>query len=105
MNTINTPQIPLPVGAVDVHEWRDDGDGEGLCRYFRGSSWVVEQTRIAIAGFQHRDGSVVRHIALAEQDVPEILTPAQARQLARALFTAADEAERMQAADDEEVTR
>jgi hypothetical protein len=89
-------QIPDPAGAVHIDKWRADDNGEGFFRYFAGSSWVVERTEqhadaaVVIGGLQHADGTVSRSIWCGAAQ----LTTSEARQLARALIAAADEAER-----------
>jgi hypothetical protein len=55
-----TPQtfanVPLPAGAVEVVDWRDDA------RYFKGSSWVIQRNyrhqdiHVYIDGLQRLDG-------------------------------------------------
>ena len=71
---------------------------EHASRYFQGSSWVVEcgdalnkDITVGLNGLQFANGHITRVIntALGEHDALDPLTPAQARELARALFEAA----------------
>lgn len=101
------PRLPLPAGATDVDpDWHDSGSN--FYRPFHGTSRCVElpdshvDAIVGIAGFQYSGGQVDRWVNV---DNAEALTPAQARQVARALIAAADEAEQMNDYDKIEVTR
>ena len=96
--------VPLPAGAVKVHEWDDRNEQVGAFRYFTGTSRVVDRDDrdddidVLIEGTQYPDGSVDRLIGIHSLDDGP-LTIGQARQLARALIAAADETEQMSGYD------
>ena len=97
---MDTTEIPLPAGAERVYDWHDVGtDDEG--RFFYGRGWVIERAAnqrddmfVDIRGVQRPTGEVRREIAAGPLHPDNPITPAQARQLARALMAAADEVDR-----------
>ncbi|MBZ4622562.1 hypothetical protein [Mycobacterium avium] len=58
---------------------------------------------VYVHGTQATDGTVTRHISVHQLHADNPVTAAQARQLARTLVAAADEAD-MMAADDDDVS-
>lgn len=94
--------VPVPAGAMMVDDWMGpaaDGSDDGV-RYFTGTPRIVEfdnkagGIEVTIAGTQYRDGRVDREIVI-DRDFDSALTIDQARQLADAFATAADEVEQM----------
>ena len=95
--TITIPDIPEPVGAIEVTAWKHDGGLDKACRKFWGrafelhsdaphiDSWALVQH----AGIQWADGRVKRWIAV---DTGR-LTPRDAREVARVLLAATVELE------------
>ncbi|OBH12090.1 hypothetical protein [Mycobacterium sp. E1747] len=97
--------FPQPADAVRIEEWViDPGGPDSAYRCFTGSSWVVGQperehdTTVVIVGTQHADRSTERGILVERLD--DELTIGQARELARALMAAADEAADMNGRDE-----
>lgn len=83
---------PLPIGAIDVGEWRFDG---GNARRFWGTEHVIvtkdgDDVRAEIAGFQYRDGRIDRFIVI---NGTLFLYASEARQAAAHLLAAAEEME------------
>lgn len=99
MTTITTA-LPEPAGAVSIDAWEDTAEPY---RYFTGSSWVVDVDRsehgsvtVVIDGVQEADGRTERHVCVhVLTGYEDLLTPQEARELARALIDAADEATKM----------
>ncbi|GAB4672267.1 hypothetical protein [Mycobacterium avium] len=94
------PYLPVPTGA-EWWEWADAGTPQAH-RNFHGTRRVIDRRddpynapdiEVYVRGWQHLDGSVDREIVGHELNSDEGLTVAHARQLARALIAAADEAE------------
>ena len=84
----NTPPPPAGATWVDV-DWQDGN------RFFTGAEVEVGalsgRLTVGIAGSQHRSGRTLTNVRVCGD--PPDLTPAQARQFARALMAAADRAE------------
>jgi hypothetical protein len=82
--------FPHPAGAVSIDPWRDDGDAV-IYRSFTGRSWVVEREHddifVHVDGLQYATGAVERWVGLNDH----VISPADARQLARLLIAAAEE--------------
>ncbi len=55
---------------------------------------TTHDVAIFTAGFQHGDGTITREICVNQLHAGIPITPAQARQIARALMAAADAIER-----------
>jgi hypothetical protein len=92
-----TPSLPgTPAGAVHIGTWQEAA--EGYLRRFCGRSWLIERphpnTDIALLliGTQYADGRVEHMVRITGLVNPDVLTIAEARQMARALFSACDEA-------------
>ena len=69
------PDVPLPNGAIRVHEWYDT-DTPNAARYFVGSQWVIEHgddldkdITVCIDGVQFAGGSISRVITTALGDI------------------------------------
>lgn len=97
--------LPQPADAVRIEAWDiDPDDPDSAYRCFSGSSWVIGQpdrehdTTVVIVGTQHTDRSTDRRILVERLD--DGLTISQARELARALMAAADEAADMNGRDE-----
>lgn len=58
---------------------------------------------VFVAGFQHADGSCARQIVVGQLHTDEPITASQARQVARALMSAADAVERWNEAEGEQL--
>jgi hypothetical protein len=94
--------VPEPAGAVNVDEWTVDRSGAPT-RWFWGRRRSVDvnvdnpvTVGVGIVGEQHADGASVRWIVVTAD---ELLDLPAARQLARALIAAADEADQHNTAD------
>lgn len=90
--------VAPPAGSVHVDDWHDVGR-ESCGRCFTGPSWIVERDKdadveVLINGIQHPSGRVERFITVTEGNYERLteLTSTDARQLARALIAAAEEA-------------
>jgi hypothetical protein len=88
--------LPAPAGATRVGDWEpaQRTGYPGPIRYFHGTRRTVEggyreDIEIQIEGIQHSDGRAGRAIRVS--GVRDVLSIADARQLARALMAAADE--------------
>lgn len=97
--------IPDPAGALTLYDWYVDTDEAGnpeLVRAFRGSHCEIDTPgrgpgcQVWVYGMQHGDGAIERGIWV---DNAEELSAATARQLARALISAADEIDRVSERD------
>ncbi|GBE65863.1 hypothetical protein MFM001_23250 [Mycobacterium sp. MFM001] len=93
--------VPLPAGAVKVWDWElphRTGWAEPS-RGFSGSCRVIEGERdtiqINVDGIQWSSGQCEREIRVYIHTDAEPLTPARARQLARALIAVADECDEL----------
>ncbi|WP_196772759.1 hypothetical protein [Mycobacterium colombiense] len=89
------PKLAPPFRATCVSEWDNVGGGS---RAFDGPKWRIEHTTddgrcadivVCVIGLQYADGRALREIIIDCPDSP-IVTPAEARNLARALIAAAD---------------
>jgi hypothetical protein len=87
-----------PAGATLVDEWDNIG---AAFRAFDGPEWRIKHTAghgrradivVTVVGLQYADGHAERKIIIDCPDTP-IVTPAEARQLGRALIAAADAAD------------
>ena len=92
MNTTDTPDLPVPPGAVSDgwHRLADDADD-----YVRCLTWArfdTDRVGVAVDGCQFSDGLIDAVVSL--YDVKE-LSAADARGLAAALSAAADELDRL----------
>jgi hypothetical protein len=92
------PNLAPPARATWVGEW--DNIGEDF-RAFDGPEWRVKHTTdhgrradimVSVIGLQYADGHALREVLIDCSDTP-IITPAEARKLARVLIAAADSAE------------
>jgi hypothetical protein len=92
------PNLSRPAWAIHVGEWENFGGG---VRAFDGPKWRIKHTThqgrradivVSVIGLQYADGHSLREIVIDCPDTP-IVTPAEARNLARALIAAADSAE------------
>ena len=100
--------VPMPAGAVRVDDegWINARTPEAAYRYWTGTTRVVERNdretdlTVHIGGVQYGDGRVDRDISVHRLDGHnDPLTPDQARQLARHLIAAADQADQMDGYD------
>ncbi|BBY36310.1 hypothetical protein MMAN_04440 [Mycobacterium mantenii] len=112
------PNVPLPAGAGIVDEWLDAGTPHAY-RTWHGWHRTIaaddpgdrpwsDDIEVYVHGTQATDGTVTRHISVHQLHADNPVTAAQARQLARTLMAAADEADMMAdhdavSADDENV--
>ena len=106
-NTTTKPQFPCPAGALEVEEWqlgspRADGSPPELYRNFTGRTWTIERPEgerditVKIEGVQQLHGVGQRAIGVMTLDGGEApLSITEARDLARALIAACDEATEM----------
>jgi hypothetical protein len=98
--TPTTPDVPLPAGATEVHDWRVE-DGTTSRRFWGSKSdFEVEPdsfnaqnghrcfVAVSVAGTQWADGTIKRWI---EADARGLLTGQDARDLAAKLLAAAGE--------------
>ncbi|MEB4207995.1 hypothetical protein [Mycobacterium sp. 94-17] len=92
------PNVAPPAQAIRVGEWDDIAGG---FRVFDGPKWRIKHTTdrgrgtetvISVVGLQHANGNTLREIIIDCPGTP-IVTPAEARDLARAINAAADSAE------------
>jgi hypothetical protein len=86
------PDVPSPPDARQLFEWTTDEGG--LFREFSGATREVSGARISISGYQNGNGTCHRWLSFHATDITT-LTPAQARELATTLQSAADEVERL----------
>jgi hypothetical protein len=109
MTTTTIPDVPVPAGAVTVHEWYDPGAPFGILpmnygpdtqRTFNGTNRGIPVERrtghhddieVAIYGEQYADGRIVREIGVYELHSDSPITSGEARALAATLIEAADE--------------
>ncbi len=91
------PNVAPPTGA----NWVDELDHIGAAfRAFDGPQWKINHTDprrradivVSVIGLQYADGPAERQVVIDCPDTP-IITAAEARQLGRALITAADAAD------------
>ncbi len=88
--------VPAPVGAVSVDEWRDALTPHAF-RLFRGITLTIELGKAAgiidvvIRGTQSADGTVEERGILIRGGSDDTITIDEARRLAAALIAAADE--------------
>jgi hypothetical protein len=83
---------PDPSGATELFEW--EGDGRRRSREFVGAQRRVAGFIVCVEGVQHQDWSEERFVTIDRGDIPDNrLTVAAARELAAAVFLAAEEAE------------
>ncbi|MGI9164589.1 MAG: hypothetical protein ACR2JI_16960 [Mycobacterium sp.] len=85
--------VPTPAGAVEVDEWRKSSDGVRR-RSFRSAVLSVDGDGITleIHGSQDTDGRITGHVALLGDGLGK-LDPDAAREIAAALWEAADRIE------------
>ena len=89
------PNVPSPVGAVEVYDW----DLPEASRYWVGTKRIIDigqradEIVVAIDGLQHADGRVERFVNVDQMHPDYPITPQQAREVAAALAAAADELE------------
>jgi hypothetical protein len=92
------PNLAPPARATWIDAWDDVG---GAFRSFDGPKWRIKHTTdhgrradivVSVIGLQYPDGHALRDIIIDCSDSP-VITPAEARKLARALIAAADSAE------------
>ena len=108
MTTTTTPDVLVPAGAVEVHEWYDLAGAPS--RYFTGSAWVLERddrnVSVRIDGTQYPDGRADRLIGVDEGHYERLseLTSITARELGRPLIAAADEVDAVGTYDQISVT-
>lgn len=96
MNTIHTPNLPVPAGATAVEEWY--APTEFPEDFTRSLTWFerrLGKVGVSIEGAQFGDGHVDRYISVWQAENKE-LTPSEARELAAAVLEAADELERLE---------
>ena len=93
MTDDSIPDAPAPPDATQLFEWSTDEGG--LFREFSGATRDVSGARICISGYQNSDGTCHRWLNLHAGEVTT-LTPAQARELGKALQSAADDVERLE---------
>jgi hypothetical protein len=100
--------VPVPIDADQVEEWREDREDGSALRHFHGPHFHIHQkdlrgTRIhaAIRGLQESDGSIKRYIDIFQVDDDDddtiempYLTAEDARDLADMLSHLADHIER-----------
>jgi len=96
--TSSTPEAttPPPAGA----EWLGEWDAQHQDRVFLFPAVEVDEVVLFLTGVQTTDGRTATSIGVKFRNSPPMtmaldLTPAQARQLARALIVQADAAERV----------
>jgi hypothetical protein len=101
--TTTAPDVPLPGGAVRVHEWeRPEVTGyPESARFFVGASRTVdiEQQRggnieVTVDGTQWADGRIERWITVYQMHPDSPAASGEARKIAAALIECADEADR-----------
>jgi hypothetical protein len=88
-------------GPPTPETWVDGWDNGTPLRAFDGPEWRINHTPdhgrradivVSVIGLQYPDGHALREVIIDCPDTP-IITPAEARKLARALIAAADSAE------------
>jgi hypothetical protein len=87
------PDLSPPPDATQLFEWTTDEGGP--FREFTGTTREVFGARISISGYQNSDGACHRWLGLHVTDIAT-LSPAQARELAAALQSAAEEVEQLE---------
>lgn len=81
--------LPTPACTRFLNHFEDEGTGS-FSRRFDGSVWDIDDIRVEVISVQHDDATVERAVYVNG----EKLTAGQTRELATALISAADEAER-----------
>ncbi len=82
--------LPAPAVTRFLNHFQEDSTGNWL-RRFDGAIQDIDDVRVEVIGIQHGDGTISRAVCVNGEE----LTSGQARELAKALVAAANEADQL----------